>query len=96
LEDQMPRFFFDTKLHDSVFRDPEGAEFATDEEALRQALEDAAAYAADRLAHGSHLDEEMKLLRSELGETIAQFTLREALRRMSVERQDEEPVSRSV
>jgi hypothetical protein len=79
----MPRFFFDTKLDGSVFKDPDGAEFATPEEALRQALEDAAAYAGDRLAHGAQLDDEMKLLRSESGETIAQFTLLEALQRVS-------------
>jgi hypothetical protein len=83
MEGEMRRFFFDTKVHDSVFRDPEGAEFATAEEALRHALEEAAAYAGDRLAHGRDLDDEMKLLRSENGEVVAQFTFREALQRMS-------------
>lgn len=77
----MPRFFFDTQLDDSVFKDPEGADFATPEEALHQALEDAAAYAGDRLAHGLPLDDEIKLLRSESGEIIARFTVREALLR---------------
>jgi hypothetical protein len=79
----MPRFFFDTKLDDSVYEDTDGAEFSTPEEALRQALEDAAAYAGDRLAHGAELDDEMKLLRSETGELVAQFTLREALHKRS-------------
>jgi hypothetical protein len=83
MEAEMQRFFFDTKVHDSVFKDPEGAEFATADEALRQALEDAAAYAGDRLAHGGELDDEVKLVRTEGGEVVAQFTLREALQRMT-------------
>ena len=79
----MPKFFFDTKLDDITFQDPDGADFGSAEEAAQQAIEDAAAYAGDRIAHGRELDDEVKIVRSEAGEIIAQFTLREALERMS-------------
>ncbi|MDB5641858.1 MAG: hypothetical protein JWN07_1175 [Hyphomicrobiales bacterium] len=79
----MPRFFFDTKLQGQVFLDAEGMEFATREDALKQAFEDAASYAGDRLAHGVDLDHEVKSLRSETGEIVAEFTLLEALQRMT-------------
>jgi hypothetical protein len=78
----MPRYFFDTEIRGSVFPDPEGADFESDETAVRQAIEDAQAFGGDRLAHGGPLDGEIKIVRAETGDIIARFTIEEAVRRM--------------
>jgi hypothetical protein len=79
----MPRYFFDTQINDSVFQDAEGADFETDDMAVRQAIEDAQAFGGDRLAHGGALDGEIKIVRAETGDIIARFTIEEAVRKLS-------------
>jgi hypothetical protein len=78
----MPRYFFDTQIKDSVFQDAEGAEFETDDLAMRQALQDAKTLGADRLAHGGSVDSEIKIVRAETGDIIARFTIKEAVRKL--------------
>ena len=79
----MPRFFFDTKIKETVFEDTEGADFETVEQAVQRSLEDATEFAGNRMSHGDAIDGEEKIIRSEAGEIVARFTIEDAVRKMT-------------
>ena len=81
----MPRFYFDTKLNGSVFEDPEGADFETLAAAKHEALAAAAAFTAERLLRGNKIQDEEKIVRSENGETVARFKMRDALKELAAQ-----------
>lgn len=70
------RYYFHVRRHLELLRDPEGAEFATLEDACNEALHAAREMLAERLVRGEIIDGEVFEITTESGEVVHRMAFR--------------------
>lgn len=74
------RYYFHVRRHTELQRDPEGADFATLEDACNEAMHAAREILAERMIRGEIIDGEVFELTTENGDIVRKIPFRTSLR----------------